>query len=88
MNLSAPESGVASAGIGSGSVILGLLLVAFLVGRWKHIPAETRKIIGLVAVAAILLGGASGGLLGGLMDSTRQAGDGIGTTITGTTTGR
>ncbi|WP_327413216.1 hypothetical protein [Streptomyces sp. NBC_01233] len=87
INIAAPEAGINSAGIGSGSVIIGLLLVAFLVGRWKHINSETRKAMALVAVAAILLGGA-GGLIGSVMQGTRQAGDGVGQTITGTTTGR
>jgi len=88
LNTAAPEAGVASAGISSGAVILGLLLVAFLIGRWKTISAETRKVIGIVAVAVILLGGAGGGLIGSLFTGVRQAGDGVGTTITGTTTGR
>ncbi|MFJ3923033.1 hypothetical protein [Streptomyces sp. NPDC090022] len=85
--LAAPQAGVSSAGISSGSVIIGLLLVAFLAGRWRNIPAETRKTVAIVAIAAILLGGA-GGLVGSIFQGTRQAGDGVGATITGTTTGR
>ncbi|TXS16069.1 hypothetical protein EAO71_35170 [Streptomyces sp. ms191] len=85
--IAAPTQGVNSAGISSGAVILGLLLVAWLLGRWKVIPSESRKLIGIVAVALILLAGA-GGLIGSLFYGVRQAGDGIGQTVTGTTTGR
>lgn len=87
MNLSAPQAGINSAGIGSGAVIIGLLLLAWLAGRWKNIPAETRKLIAVVGLAAVLLGGA-GGLVGSLIQGTRQAGDGVGGSITGTVTGR
>lgn len=86
-HIAAPTAGINSAGIGSGAVIIGLLLVAFLAGRWKNIPAETRKIVAIVALAAILLGGA-GGFVGSLMDGVKQAGDGVGESVTGTVTGR
>ncbi|HEY9369308.1 hypothetical protein [Streptomyces sp.] len=87
MNTAAPAAGINSAGIGSGAVILGLLLVAWLAGRWKNIPSESRKLVGIVAIAVIFLAGA-GGIIGNLFNGARQAGDGIGQTVTGTTTGR
>lgn len=83
----APAAGVNSAGISSGAVILGLLLLAWLLGRWKNVPSEARKLIVVVGVALVLLAGA-GGLIGSLFYGVRQAGDGIGQTVTGTTTGR
>ncbi|MCX4540483.1 hypothetical protein [Streptomyces sp. NBC_01565] len=84
----APEAGVASAGIGSGAVILGLLMLAFLGGRWKNIDKEARKYITISAIAVILLGAANSGLAHDLFSGVQQAGDGAGSTITGTTTGR
>lgn len=71
---------------GSGASVIGLSLIVYAWAKWKHWNPEAHKsfIIGVVAACLV---GTGAGIFGSLGDSIRKTGDGVGTSVTTTTTG-
>lgn len=84
----APNLTSAGVGAASGATLTGLIVLAWLVAKWKdHIKGDVRKyVIAAIIMTSCLAYGT--GVVAQLIGTVNQTAGTVGTTLTSTTTGQ